>query len=224
MPYLKIATCFDSSCKFPEQYMTHPEDLELDFKSSKLKSLIDVASLLCQMPDPTPEENEERVSVETLESDEEESIEEEFECLWENCGNTYKDINELVQHLSDDHVGSGFSKYSCKWDKCKRKNMPFRKRHKLWTHLRLHTGERPYKCTHKGCTKSFPRMDSLKLHAQTHLDERPYKCTFCHRRYYHLRSLKKHVLQHVDRNDISRQDAQCLLEAMARDVEELLDL
>lgn len=40
--------------------------------------------------------------------------------------------------------------YRCEWQKCARSNKPFTKRHKMYNHLRTHTGERPFACPKPG--------------------------------------------------------------------------
>ena len=47
---------------------------------------------------------------------------------------------------------------------CPRANKPFNAKYKLVTHLRVHTGERPFRCKQPGCGRSFARLENLKIH------------------------------------------------------------
>lgn len=55
---------------------------------------------------------------------------------------------------------------------------------------RLHTGERPYKCTM--CPAGFVQGCLLKVHMRTHTGEMPYLCGICGIRYQHRSQILKH--------------------------------
>jgi hypothetical protein len=77
-------------------------------------------------------------------------IPQQLVCLWRDCNTPFDSMKKLNEHVTDNHIGSGKASYSCDWQGCHRQQKPFTKRHKMYNHLRTHTGERPFKCSVPG--------------------------------------------------------------------------
>ena len=123
-----------------------------------------------------------------------------FICCWENCNQEFPQLESLVGHLDRDHT-LAMDKYVCQWKDCARSRKPFDARYKLITHLRCHTGEKPYRCEYPTCTRSFSRLENLKLHVRTHTGEKPYECHYegCTKKFNNTSDRAKHMKTHITR-------------------------
>lgn len=61
-------------------------------------------------------------------------------CGWTNCNQRFETFDELTGHLSEDHVGTGKSRYWCEWQECHRNGKSFTQRQKVMRHIQTHTG------------------------------------------------------------------------------------
>ncbi|KAJ3064900.1 hypothetical protein HDU99_004332 [Rhizoclosmatium hyalinum] len=60
-----------------------------------------------------------------------------------------------------------------------------------------HSTEKPFKCTHEGCTNSYSTAYSLKIHVMNHTGERPFECAKCPMKFKTQQNRELHQRKHL---------------------------
>lgn len=72
-------------------------------------------------------------------------------CKWRNCpAGDLGDMDALVQHIHDDHIGIRQKRYACEWEGCSRIDANHASGYALKAHMRSHTREKPFYCALPG--------------------------------------------------------------------------
>uniref|UniRef100_A0A1B0CPX2 Putative zn finger n=1 Tax=Lutzomyia longipalpis TaxID=7200 RepID=A0A1B0CPX2_LUTLO len=71
----------------------------------------------------------------------------------------------------------------------------------LTRHVRIHTGVKPFKCNHPGCSFSFASSGDLYKHTRRHRQHvepipKPHVCSVCQRAFDRSYDLKRHMARH----------------------------
>ncbi|KAI0289558.1 hypothetical protein BC826DRAFT_1030989, partial [Russula brevipes] len=147
-------------------------------------------------------------------------------CRWRGCELSFASVDDLMNHLTAEHVGSGKNHYECFWSGCERSGENgFASKQKVCRHLQMHTGhkpfqcelcqqhfseaatlqqhmrrhtqEKPYPCDVPGCGKAFAIAGALTIHRRTHIGLKPFKCKYCERAFSESSNLSKHMRTHT---------------------------
>ncbi|KAG0348919.1 hypothetical protein BG005_011262 [Podila minutissima] len=98
-------------------------------------------------------------------------------CRWKDCGKILSSVEELVLHVSDEHIGWKKDSYTCEWQGCTRKANAQTTRFALISHMRSHTKHKPYDCPVPECDKSFSRSDAMAKHLKCQHSDVPERFT-----------------------------------------------
>uniref|UniRef100_A0A1B6MBH0 Protein krueppel n=1 Tax=Graphocephala atropunctata TaxID=36148 RepID=A0A1B6MBH0_9HEMI len=89
-----------------------------------------------------------------------------------------------------------YSLHSKESYKCSFCNKSFRQSWYLQSHVRSHTGERPFACTI--CSKTFTDKSALNAHLRiAHFTEKTHVCNFCGKAFKLKKQLERHKLMHT---------------------------
>lgn len=128
------------------------------------------------------------------------------QCLWNNCNKNFSTVNELDDHLVNNHLklqnntfnilsNIQYKKtgYICRWKDCDRHGKPMKSRTKIIDHLRRHSKLKPFKC--QSCNKIFSNNPSLRNHYLTHLTIKHFTCHYenCHLAFSNSSDRSKHI-------------------------------
>ena len=97
-----------------------------------------------------------------MDMDDMEHAEQVTVCRWNGCNHDLGNMDDLVKHIHDEHIGTRKAKYACEWDDCTRKGLAHASGYALRAHMRSHTKEKPFYCTLPGTLLlPFPLLPSL---------------------------------------------------------------
>jgi len=110
-----------------------------------------------------------------------------FNCLYPDCGKTFRFYSEIRRHLT---VHSSKRHYHCSFPGCKKS---FKRADALTNHNRVHLGDSAFTCFFKDCNAKFSNKSSFNQHLLKH-GQKNFVCTFegCNKAFETYEQVKKH--------------------------------
>ncbi|XP_024243680.1 zinc finger protein 841-like isoform X2 [Oncorhynchus tshawytscha] len=105
------------------------------------------------------------------------------------CNKAFRDKGQMKMHENVYHKGV---RYPCSY--C---GKGFYSPAPLARHVLIHTGENPYSCTYKECTRVFKSASELRIHMRYHTGDRPFKCKDCGKGFVQAHYLTIHRRSHT---------------------------
>uniref|UniRef100_A0AAG5DC24 Protein krueppel n=1 Tax=Anopheles atroparvus TaxID=41427 RepID=A0AAG5DC24_ANOAO len=113
-------------------------------------------------------------------------------CPYPDCDYRAKTYGAMYVHKRSKHLNM---------HQCEICNKTFAFMNQLNTHMKLHTGEKPYEC--QVCGRKFRRSFSYREHMEMHKSDISYACTFCQKSFKRPRYLQAHMLTHTSTRTFS---------------------
>ncbi|CAG8587470.1 9025_t:CDS:2 [Funneliformis caledonium] len=101
---------------------------------------------------------------------------------------------ELGSQSEVEYGSKRVNRFHCQHPGCSK---TFRDNFQLETHVRTHTGEKPFACDYQTCNKRFAQKANLTTHQKTHSGVKPYVCEICKQKFTQLSQVNAHIKVHT---------------------------
>ena len=176
----KLFTCHIEECRGKNVTFSTPYNLNNHLKRHN-RPLVKCKSLGCGVEFKTEKELNRH-----MKSANHEDILGPHSC--EECDMRFFSPTDLIKHTQM-HMNSK-ERLVCQFENCGKE---FSKNSSLLSHVRVHTGEKPFQCEVEGCGWAFRTSSKLRRHERSHFDQRQSVCGVCNKAYRRPEHLKEHM-------------------------------